>query len=148
MELQTTLSATLKKNPNCCYIAIFKCNLPKEPWKQNKIVVMLQASSVIYQRKHKLLYTKPKKNTIVTHPTKENAKFFFLNTKKKNNEILWDQNHQNIHEVDDQDEDNDGLVLLISPKAKEKRGIQQWQWWMSLREGKKPRFEVWNWGGV
>ncbi len=82
MELQTTLSATLKKNPNCCYIAIFKCNLPKEPWKQNKIVVMLQASSVIYQRKHKLLYTKPKKNTIVTHPTKENAKFFFLKTTK------------------------------------------------------------------
>ncbi len=88
MELQTTLSATLKKNPNCCYIANFKCNLPKEPYKQNKIIVMLQASSVTYQRKHKLLYTKPKKNTIETHPTKENAKFFFKNKRKKTTKNL------------------------------------------------------------
>jgi hypothetical protein len=46
---------------------------------------MLQASSVTYQRKHKFLYRKPKKNTIGTHPTKENAKFFLKITKKKNN---------------------------------------------------------------
>jgi hypothetical protein len=34
------------------------------------------------------------------------------------------------------------LCSSYLPKAKEKRGTQQWQWWMSLREGKKPRFEV------
>jgi len=33
------------------------------------------------------------------------------------------------------------LCSSYLPKAKEKRGTQQWQWWMSLREGKKPRFE-------
>ncbi len=65
------------KKENCYHSAIFKCNLPKEPKKQNKIVVMLQASSVTYQRKCTLLYTKPKNNTIGTHPTKESAKFFF-----------------------------------------------------------------------
>ncbi len=43
---------------------------------------MLQASNVTYQRKYTFLYTKPKNNTIGTHPTKESAKFFFLNTKK------------------------------------------------------------------
>jgi hypothetical protein len=43
---------------------------------------MLQTSNVTYKRKHKLLYTKPKKNTIGPHPTKENAKFFLKNTKK------------------------------------------------------------------
>jgi hypothetical protein len=58
----------------------------RNPEKQNKVVVMLQASSVTYQGKHKLLYTKPKKTTIGPHPTKENAKFFFKNTKRKNNE--------------------------------------------------------------
>jgi hypothetical protein len=47
---------------------------------------MLQASSVTFQRKHKLLYTKPKKNTIGPHPTKENARLCFKNIKKKNNE--------------------------------------------------------------
>ncbi len=35
----------------------------------------------------------------------------FLKTQReKITKDLWDQNHQNIHERDDQDEDNDGLV--------------------------------------
>jgi hypothetical protein len=132
----------LKKNPNCCYIASFKCNLSLK----KKIVIILQSSSATNQRN-------PKKTQNCCHvasfkcdiPKEPHTSLY--KTKEKHN---WNSPYQRkckvlffkTHEGDDQDEDNDDLVLLISPEAKEKRGTQQWQWWMSLREGKKPRFEV------
>jgi hypothetical protein len=34
------------------------------------------------------------------------------------------------------------LCSSYLPRQNEKRGMQQCKWWMSLREVKKPRFEV------